>query len=133
VSPLGETERRQCPLKLTALLRSLADLGAQYPEVVDLLKEGNTWERLASRVRLDALPQAHHRSWTLAHIGPGWCAAGDRQPEIAARPGRPRPPCYENVRAPRSSPWEEGNDLPRQSRLPGIDRRTAQDITPGEE
>jgi Flagellar P-ring protein len=131
VSPLGETERRQCPLKLTALLRSLADLGAQYPEVVDLLKEGNTWERLASRVRLDALPQAT-TVMDLAHIGRGGVPLETDSPKSLPDLGA-TPTLYENVRAPRSSPWEEGNALMRQNPLPGIDRRTAQDITPGEE
>jgi hypothetical protein len=50
--------RRQCGLELEAVLRTMADLGAQYPEVIALLQQANSCDSLSCRVRVDALPQA---------------------------------------------------------------------------
>ena len=54
----GEPTRRQCSLKLDEVLRTLADLGGSYPEVVDLLRQADKCQCLSSRVRFDAFPQA---------------------------------------------------------------------------
>jgi hypothetical protein len=50
--------RRQCSLKLDEVLRTMADMGAGYPEVVGLLQQADHCESLTCRVRLDAVPQA---------------------------------------------------------------------------
>jgi hypothetical protein len=58
VNPHGaETTRRQCSLKLGTILRTLADLGAGYPEVVGILQQAQKDERLSCRICCDALPQ----------------------------------------------------------------------------
>jgi hypothetical protein len=133
----GETERRQCPLKLTALLRTLAELGAQYPEVIALLKEANSFERLTSRVRLDALPQATS-VMDLAQVGKGGVPLEIDGPKAIPDLGA-TPTLYENAKAPRSSPWEDDNVLLQQSSPLRIgpnreqDGRGAQRMTPGDE
>ncbi len=52
----AEPIRRQCSLKLTTVLRTLADLGASYAEVVEILRQAHDTERLTCRLRCDALP-----------------------------------------------------------------------------
>ncbi len=58
VNSHGEPTRKQCSLKLGEVLHVLADLGASYPEVVELIRQAHDTERLSCRVRCDALPQA---------------------------------------------------------------------------
>lgn len=53
-----EPQRRQCPLQLTAVIHTLADLGGSYAEVVDLLRQAGTCRTLTCSVAVDALPQA---------------------------------------------------------------------------
>ena len=50
--------RRPCSLELTKVLRTLADMGCMYPEVVALLQQANVGGILSCRLRCDALPQA---------------------------------------------------------------------------
>lgn len=52
--------RRRCSYHLTAILHTMADLGASYPEMVSMLKEISIKEdqKLSCRLRFDALPQA---------------------------------------------------------------------------
>jgi hypothetical protein len=50
--------RRQCSLKLDEVLRTMAEMGAGYPEVVALLQQADHCECLTCRVRFDAVPQA---------------------------------------------------------------------------
>jgi hypothetical protein len=54
----GRPARRQCSLELEDVLRSMAELGGLYPEVVALLQQADKCEALSARVRFDALPQA---------------------------------------------------------------------------
>ncbi len=54
----GEPVRRQCSLQLDAVLRTMADLGGQYPEVLALIQQAATCDGLSCRVRVDAVPQA---------------------------------------------------------------------------
>lgn len=54
----GEPMRKQCSLQLEAVLRTMAELGGQYPEVITLLQQAAACESLSCRVRVDALPQA---------------------------------------------------------------------------
>ncbi len=49
--------RRQCSLKLEDVLRTLADLGGQYPDAVEFLRQADRHEGLSCRVAIDALPQ----------------------------------------------------------------------------
>ncbi|MFO0876688.1 MAG: flagellar basal body P-ring protein FlgI [Gemmataceae bacterium] len=57
--PLGsEPVRKQCGLEVEAVIRTMADLGAHYPEVVALLQQASTCDSLTCRVRIDALPQS---------------------------------------------------------------------------
>jgi hypothetical protein len=54
----GAPSRKQCPLEVEAVLRAMADLGAQYPEVIALLQQAGTCDSLSCRIRVDALPQS---------------------------------------------------------------------------
>ena len=50
--------RRQCSLKVEDVLRCLADLGAGYSEVVEVLRQAKNSECVTCAVEADALPQA---------------------------------------------------------------------------
>jgi hypothetical protein len=54
----GTPARKQCALTVEEVLRSMAELGATYPEVIALLQQAETCRSLSCRVRCDALPQA---------------------------------------------------------------------------
>jgi hypothetical protein len=54
----GAPARKQCSLALEDVLRTLAEMGGQYPEVIALLQQAATCENLNCRIRVDALPQA---------------------------------------------------------------------------
>jgi hypothetical protein len=54
----GDPIRKSCGLELEAVLRTMADLGAMYPEVVALLRQAESTGSLNCRVQVDALPQA---------------------------------------------------------------------------
>lgn len=49
---------KQCSLKLDDVMRTLAELGASYPDVVDLLREVHDRHCLNCGVALNAMPQA---------------------------------------------------------------------------
>lgn len=53
----GKT-RRQCTLKVEDIIRTMADQGAQYPEVVELVGQVDRCRSLTCNVAIDALPQA---------------------------------------------------------------------------
>jgi hypothetical protein len=53
----GRPQRRECSLELTKVLRTLADMGCMYPEVVALLQQADAGGALSCRLRCDALPQ----------------------------------------------------------------------------
>jgi hypothetical protein len=54
----GSPRRKRCSIKLEEVLRVMADLGATYPEVVELIRQADNCQCLSCRVRVDALPQA---------------------------------------------------------------------------
>lgn len=54
----GAPARRPCSLDLEEVLRAMAELGAQYPDVLTLMQQANTCDSLTCRIRVDALPQA---------------------------------------------------------------------------
>jgi hypothetical protein len=54
----GGVQRKQCSLKLDDLLRTMAAMGAMYPEAIELLQQAHRCDCLSCRVRSDALPQA---------------------------------------------------------------------------
>ncbi len=53
----GAPVRKECPLQVEAVLRALADLGASYPEVVDVLQQADQSKCMSCRLKADALPQ----------------------------------------------------------------------------
>lgn len=59
-SPAGGvgSERRQCPLRLEDVIRTMANMGGMYPEVVEVLRQAGQCRSLTSHVAVDALPQA---------------------------------------------------------------------------
>jgi flagellar basal body P-ring protein FlgI len=66
----GAPARKQCPLTVEGVLRAMADLGAQYPEVIALLQQAHSCGGINCRVRCDALPQAPS-VYDLAALGAG--------------------------------------------------------------
>lgn len=58
LSATSGTDRRQCPLALEAVIRSMADMGALYPEIVELLRQVENYQCLNCAIAVDALPQA---------------------------------------------------------------------------
>jgi hypothetical protein len=57
--PLGGSPvRKQCSLELESVLRTMAEMGGTYAEVLALLQQAGACESLSCRVRVDALPQA---------------------------------------------------------------------------
>lgn len=53
----GAVERRQCSLRLDDVLRTMAELGAQYPDALDLLRKADDRRCLSCGVRVQTLPQ----------------------------------------------------------------------------
>ena len=54
----GGVKRKQCSLRLEDVLRNMADLGATYPEVIELLHQADRCNCLSCPVQRDALPKA---------------------------------------------------------------------------
>ena len=54
----GKTTRKACGLTVNEVLQTLADMGALYPDVTELLRQADTTQALTCRVKNDALPQA---------------------------------------------------------------------------
>jgi hypothetical protein len=72
----GTPARKQCALAVEEVLRTMAELGATYPEVIALLQQAETCRSLSCRVRCDALPQATSVH-ALARAGKGDKAEAD--------------------------------------------------------
>jgi hypothetical protein len=90
--------RRPCSLRLRDVLRTMADMGGQYPEAVEMLQQAYRCKALTCRVRVDALPQAISVQ-DLAKLGrlhpglTGDAAITASGAELSAMPGS-----YENLR-----------------------------------
>ncbi len=56
--PSGKIYRHPCALHLEDVIRTMADMGAQYPDVVDLLRKAEDRKCLNCTVTVDALPPA---------------------------------------------------------------------------
>jgi hypothetical protein len=103
VTHSGGIVRRQCSLKLNDVLQTMADLGAQYPDVVDFLRQAGNQKCLSCPVRVDALPQAVSVQDLALHgihdPDGGRDSAEQREaledlsvtPALFSRPMRPRP------------------------------------------
>lgn len=52
------TRRKQCSLELEDILTTMSDLGASYPDVIELLRQADRCKCLSCAVKNDALPQA---------------------------------------------------------------------------
>jgi hypothetical protein len=52
-----DVRRRQCSFALTHVLKTMTDLGAEYEEVVELLRQLDHHKRVSTPVLVDALPQ----------------------------------------------------------------------------
>lgn len=53
----GSVQRKQCSLKLEDVLRTMADLGGDYPDAVELLVQADRSHCLNCPVRADAMPR----------------------------------------------------------------------------
>jgi len=53
----GEPQRRSCSLAIADILRTMAALGAGYPEALELIQQADNCKSVSCRVRRDALPQ----------------------------------------------------------------------------
>ena len=57
ISTRTGSRQRQCSLKLEEVLHAMAEMGASYPEVVELLHRADRLQCLSCKVAVDALPQ----------------------------------------------------------------------------
>lgn len=57
-SPDRPDERREVSLKVADIIRAAVDLGARYPDVVQMLSEASRQRNLPTRLASDALPEA---------------------------------------------------------------------------
>jgi hypothetical protein len=57
-SPEHGTGRTQCSLKMVDVLHALAELGGEYPDAIDLLRQAEKCQCMTCPVRVDALPVA---------------------------------------------------------------------------
>jgi Flagellar P-ring protein len=56
--PSGKIYRQPCSMQLEKVIRTMADMGGQYPDVVDLLRKAEDRKCLNCAVTVDALPPA---------------------------------------------------------------------------
>jgi flagellar basal body P-ring protein FlgI len=54
----GRVERKSCPMEVEDVVLCLASMGAQYPDVLEIMRQAGAAEALSCRMRLDALPRA---------------------------------------------------------------------------
>jgi hypothetical protein len=57
-SPDEPTQERVVPPNVSAVIHAIVDLGGEYPDVVQMLRQAKECGALASRLREDALPNA---------------------------------------------------------------------------
>lgn len=57
-SPGEPTQERVVPPRVDAVIRAIVDLGGEYPDVVQMLRQAKEAGALTSRLREDALPEA---------------------------------------------------------------------------
>jgi hypothetical protein len=81
----GDPVRLPCPLKLEAVIRTLARMGGTYPEVVDIIQQADSTQALNCRVAHDALPQAVTVK-ELASLGSGKPGEAPAAPDLGATP-----------------------------------------------
>jgi hypothetical protein len=81
--------RRQCPHRLTEVLRAMADLGAGYADVAEFLVQADRDQCLSCRVKVDALPQAPAVEELAKHAtDPAfWSGAADEDGDDSAKSG----------------------------------------------
>jgi len=72
------TKRQPCSLKLIDVLHVLAELGGQYPEAVELLRQADKCQCLSCPVKVDALPEATS-VYSLARAGQAGKQAVDEE------------------------------------------------------
>ncbi|MSR30366.1 MAG: hypothetical protein EXR99_02560 [Gemmataceae bacterium] len=99
----GKSARKSCSLGLEEVIRTLADMGATYPDVTELLRQADQIQALTCRVRNDALPQAVS-VYDLVKAGKGKSGKGGEAlvfegqvdlsatPNLYAKPGASRRP-----------------------------------------
>jgi hypothetical protein len=75
--------KRQCSFQLAEVLHTMADMGAGYAEVVEVLRRADALQCLNCRVAVDALPQATS-VYDLAKAGAGDPELQRTHPEILA-------------------------------------------------
>src|SRR5204862_265222 len=51
-------KRKQCSLKVEDVLRTMAELGGAYPDVIELLRQAENSKCLSCALAADALPEA---------------------------------------------------------------------------
>lgn len=82
----GKTQK-QCSLKLEDVIRTMGDMGALYPDIVELLRRANELQCLSCEVGVDKVPQVTE-VYDLAKAAAGGDAELDKtHPEIMAAKG----------------------------------------------
>lgn len=127
------TSKQQCALRLADVLKTLADLGAMYPEVVEVVRQADRCQCLSCPVAIDALPQATS-VYELAKEG------GSRDPQLLVGAEEIRkarsdfgstPTLFEKDSGQRSlSALERDEEAALHDRKPKKEKKTAERHTP---
>jgi hypothetical protein len=123
---------RKCSLKITDVLRTMADMGGMYAEAVEVLQQANTCQCLNCPLRLDAVPQAVS-VYELAKAGKeGKLPSTNRDPEgIASADLGMTPTLFATVKKPKTVPSRDEQELTRK-REPA-EKKAAQRLLPVDE
>ncbi len=79
----GKTQK-QCSLKLEDVIRTMTQMGALYPDIVELLRRADGLQCLSCRVAVDAVPQEVTSVYDLAKAAAGDAELLKTHPEILA-------------------------------------------------
>ncbi len=112
----GVAMRRTCELKLEDILHAMTDLGAQYPEAIELIQQAESIHSLNCRVARDALPQALTEA-DLASLGR--LRPGEFVPDLGGTPTLFETGRSKSAPAPPAEPTTAGE--PRQQRILGLE------------
>jgi len=106
-APNEPDQKRTVPNDVDAVIRAIVELGGTYPDVVQALQQAKSAGALASRLEVDALPEAG-RAYERAVAGENGSAKGDAG-EAAPRATSPMPDLFTKTRG---MDREEDSDRP---------------------
>jgi flagellar basal body P-ring protein FlgI len=98
----GEATHAQCPLRVTDVLKQMAELGASYSDVAEMLRKADERKALSCELAFDALPKAVpiKRLAEAARLNPGLQNEAEllKETDEASTPGLFTPPTETTTR-----------------------------------